>query len=106
MTDTEKRLRQHIFREDNGRIMMTVNVLDPKESTVGNIMFLMNNTPEKQLQNCLNYLIEGGYIRISGPKGEKFSGQLDDSCKDYSVILTAAGTEILMGIRENPAIDV
>lgn len=56
--------------------------------------------------NSLTYLSEVGYICISGPAGEAFSGQLDESGKGCRVNLTAAGMEILMGVKESPAVDV
>ena len=37
----KKRLQQYTFRENNGRILRTVNILNPRESTVGNICYLM-----------------------------------------------------------------
>ena len=81
-------------------------MLKPQESTVGNIQILMNVEPREAAQNSLNYLIEAGYFRIAGPKGEPFPGQIDDTCKGYRITLTAAGMEILMGVQESPAVDV
>lgn len=101
-----KHLQQDTFRENNGKIMRTVNILKPQESTVGNIQILMNGEPREAVQNSLNYLIEAGYIRIAGPKGEPFPGQIDDTCKGYRIMLTAAGLELLMGVQESPAVDV
>lgn len=101
-----KHLQQYTFRENNGKIMRTVNMLKPQESTVGNIQILMNGEPREAVHNSLNYLTEAGYIRIAGPKGEPFPGQIDDTCKDYRITLTAAGLEILMGVQDSPAVDV
>lgn len=42
--DTEymrKHLQQYTFRENNGRILRYINMMKPKESTVGNLRFLM-----------------------------------------------------------------
>ena len=86
--------------------MCTVNMLKPQESTVGNIQILMNGEPCEAVQNNLNYLTEAVYIRIAGPKGEPFPGQIDDTCKGYRIALTAVGLEILMGVQESPAVDV
>ena len=102
----KRRLQQYTFRENNGQIMRTVNMLNPRESTLGNIRYLMRGEPLEAVQNSLNYLAEVGYIRIEGPKGEPFPGQLDQACKDYKITLTAAGMEILMGVQESPAVDV
>ena len=102
----KKRLQQYTFRENNGQIMRTVNILKPQESTVGNIQYLMQGETCEAIQNSLNYLIEAGYIRVKGPRGEPFPGQLNDSCKDYHITLTAAGLELLMGVQESPAVDV
>lgn len=101
-----KQLQQYTFRENNGKIMRTVNILKPQESTVGNIQLLMQGEPSEAVQNSLNYLTEAGYIRIAGPKGESFPGQIDETCKGYRITLTAAGLEVLMGIQESPAVDV
>ena len=101
-----KHLQQYTFREINGKILRYVNMMKPKESTVGNIRFLMQGETQEDLVNSLNYLTEAGYIRIAGPKGEPFPGQLDDTCKDYHVSLTATGMELLMGVQESPAVDV
>lgn len=102
----KKQLQQYTFRENNGKIMRTVNILKPQESTVGNIRLLMQGEPHEAVQNSLNYLTEAGYIRIAGPKGEPFPGQLDEACKGYRITLTAAGMEVLMGIQESPTVDV
>lgn len=102
----KKHLQQYTFRENNGQILRTVNMLKPSESTVGNIRYLMQGEPQEAVQNSLNYLTEAGYIRITGPKEEPFPGQLDDTTKGYRITLTAAGIEILMGVQESPAVDV
>ncbi len=101
-----KHLQQYTFRENNGKIMRTVNMLKPQESTVGNIRILMQGEPREAIQNSLSYLTEAGYIRIAGPKGEPFPGQIDDTCKGYRITLTATGVELLMGVQESPAVDV
>ena len=49
-----KHLQQYTFRENNGKIMRTVNMLKPQESTVGNIQILMNGEPCEAVQNSLN----------------------------------------------------
>ena len=56
----KKRLQQYTFRENNGRILRTVNILNPRESTVGNICYLMQGEPWEAVQNSLNYLTEAG----------------------------------------------
>lgn len=86
--------------------MRTINMMKPKESTVGNIRYLMQGEPQEAVQNSLNYLTEAGYIRIAGPKGEPFPGLIDEACKGYQITLTAAGLELLMGVQESPAVDV
>lgn len=101
-----KHLQQYTFRENNGKILRYVNMMKPKESTVGNIRFLMQGETQEDLVNSLNYLTEAGYIRVEGPKGEPFPGQIDDTSKGYSLSLTAAGMELLMGVQESPAVDV
>lgn len=99
-------MQQYTFRENNSKILRYVNMMKPKESTVGNIRFLMQGETQEDLVNSLNYLTEAGYIRIEGSKGEPFPGQLDDTCKDYHVSLTAAGMELFMGIQESPAVEM
>ncbi len=106
INNLRKHLQQYTFRENNGKILRYVNMMKPKETTVGNIRFLMQGETQEDFVNSLNYLCEAGYIRIAGPKGEPFPGQLDESCKAYSVTLTAAGMELLMGVQESPAVDV
>lgn len=101
-----KHLQQYTFRENNGKILRTVNMLKPQESTVGNIQILMQGETCEAIQNSLNYLTEADYVRIAGPKGEPFPGQIDETCKDYRITLTAAGMELLMGVQESPAVDV
>ena len=101
-----KHLQQYTFRENNGKILRYVNMMKPKESTVGNIHFLMQGETQEDLVNSLNYLTEAGYIRMEGPKGEPFPGQIDDTSRGYSISLTAAGMELLMGVQESPAVDV
>lgn len=101
-----KRLQQYAFRKNNGQIMRTVNMLKSQESTVGNICYLLQGEPTEAVQNSLNYLSEAGYIRITGPMGEAFSGQIDESTKDHRITLTATGMELIMGVRENPAVEV
>lgn len=100
-----KHIQQYIFRENNGKIMRIVNILNPRESTVGNICELLHGEPQEDIQRSLNYLIEAGYIRIKGANGEAFTGELEDSMKSHRISLTAAGMDILMGIKENPSVD-
>lgn len=64
-----KQLQQYTFRENNGKIMRTVNILKPQESTVGNIQILMQGEPREAVQNSLNYLTEAGLCPHRWPQG-------------------------------------
>lgn len=104
--DLRKRLQQYAFRNNNGQIMRTVNILKPQESTVRNICYLMPGEPKESVQDSLKYLMEAGYIRITGPKGETFTGQIEEDNDFFRISLTASGMELLMGVQENPAVEV
>lgn len=109
MLDSEKlkkQLQQYTFRENNGQIMRMVNILNPKESTLGNICYLLRGEPQEAIENSLDYLLDSGYIRIEDVNGSGYAGQLSEDNKPCRVSLTAAGIEVLMGFRESPAVDV
>lgn len=101
----KKHLQGNTFRHNNGHIMRMVNIMKPQESTVGNIRFLLCGETQENVQNSLNYLIDVGYIRIAGLKGEAFSVVLEEDNYHFRIALTHTGLEVLMGFRDNPAVE-
>lgn len=105
--DTIKKcLQSNTFRYNNGQILLALNIMDPKECTVGNIAYLRRSEAKEIVQSCLNYLADAGYIRITGPKGETFSGVLEEGNRNFRIAITHTGFELLMGIKDNPAVEV
>ncbi|MDR1629738.1 MAG: hypothetical protein LBS36_05940 [Oscillospiraceae bacterium] len=101
-----KELQKQLFRSVNGRIMRNINMLAPKENTLGNhkILILQTVNDEDCLNTCFNYLEESGYIRIKGMvKEAKYTDACNAHCR---VSVTGAGMELLIGIQENPAVEI
>lgn len=100
-----KLMEQHNFTQNNGYILRTLHILSPKERRLGSIRFLMKDIPIKDLRNSLLYLQEADYIRIDHPDG---AGCLNEKNEvgGVKVSITSQGMELLMGLKDNPAIDV
>lgn len=104
--DIQKQMQKHSFIENNGMILRMLNMLDNKGHKIGSIRYIMHDTPLDELRNSFHYLHDSGYIRIQHPEGAACIGQDKDAYSQVKVELTHKGMDLLMGITDNPAVDV
>ncbi|MDL2327573.1 hypothetical protein LJC64_02805 [Ruminococcaceae bacterium OttesenSCG-928-A11] len=107
MTNDELRedLKRQQFIANNGQVLRTLNLLDFKERLVYNIYYIMRDVQPADLLNSLIYLSEAGYIEIQHKDGPGCIGEHPLSCR-VPVSITRTGIELLMGLAENPAVEV
>lgn len=93
------------FIENNGKILLVLNLMDVKERTLSNLCVVMHDVSVSDFRNSLLYLLESGYIRLDHPDGAACieAGPLDTP---VGISITSDGMELLMGIKENPAVEV
>lgn len=93
------------FIENNGKILRFLNMMAIKERTVSNLCIVMQDVSASDFKDSLLYLAEAGYIDIKHADGVACleSGPFDTPTP---LTLTSAAIELLMGIKENPAVEV
>lgn len=105
-TDLAKRMQKRAFIENNSKILRYLNMLDSKEHKIGSIHYIMHDVALDDLRNSFHYLHDSGYIRIQHPDGAACFGLDKDTWSDIRLAITSKGMDLLMGITENPAVDV
>ena len=102
-------IMQHIkkgrFISTNGKILRILNMIDIKERYLNSLCTVMQDVTMNDFRNSLLYLLESGYIRLDHPDGAACleTGPLD---VPVGVEITGTGLELLMGIKDNPAVEV
>lgn len=106
----EKHIRQqietHAFKDTNGKILRTLNVLNHSERTIRSIIYVMDDVPHKELENSLHYLLESGYIRIPNVKESALLDVMDEENTVRKLVITNTGMELLEGVRNDPSVDM
>jgi hypothetical protein len=104
--DIRKQMKKHSFIENNGKILRMLNMMDSKEHKIGSIQYIMHDVPLDELRNCFHYLHDSGYIRIDHPEGAGCIGEDREAYSQVKLEVTNIGMELLMGVKDNPAVEM
>lgn len=100
-----KRARAANFIENNGKVLRGINMLRTdfnKLSSIRSALCLSSS----DFADCVNYLIEGGYVQIRCIDTRKPAELADFSMDELEGKLTKTGIQLLAGVIEDPCVNV
>lgn len=110
MNTEEIMIRQKIengsFCKNNGRILQMLNVLAGGFKRISEIKYVLSDIEECDIARSIDYLFEGGYIRLRNTETKRNTDLADTQLKYLEVKLTDKGVQILVGKKEDVCIEL
>ncbi len=106
MDEQIKLIKQGNFRENNGSVMRTVNMLRHKYHKLQSVKNALVYIPEGEVLDSINYLHEAGYIHIRHVLTKEPSSLADCDPEELEAKLTAKGISLLAGGISDPCVIV
>ena len=107
--DMEKQaqlIRQGNFKENNGSVMRTINMLRHKYHKLKNVTYALPDISEGEILDSVNYLHEAGYIHLRLIVSHESASLADCSFDELEAKLTAKGISLLAGGTSDPCVIV
>lgn len=105
--DLKNQLRKNRFIKNNGAVIRAINLLRTDYVNLVDVIAALDpQVVESDVLDSLNYLLEGGYIRLVKIRSEQAVDCIGD---DYSLLagkLTAKGIQLINGAIDDPCIDL
>lgn len=100
-----ERVKREKFRDNNARVLRAVNALRERYIKVDDLEYgLGAEMSAAEISDCLNYLNEGGYIKLRTVDGHADIADLADAESKIEAKLTAKGIAFLNGTLNDPCI--
>ena len=106
IAEAKKQMHKQNFIHLNGAIMRTLNILECKEQTLWSLRYILHEASLEELRNSFHYLQDSGYIRIQHPEGAACMRADKEEYSHVKVEITHQGMDLLMGITDNPAVEI
>ncbi len=98
-----KKARAANFIENNGKVLRGINMLRTDFNKLSSIRSALEFDSD-DFADCVNYLIESGYIRIRHTDTKKAAELADFPMDELEGKLTAKGIQLLAGAIDDPCI--
>ena len=101
--DMEKQMqliRAGNFKENNGSVMRTINMLRTQYHRLKSVEYALPNITKGEISDSVNYLYEAGYIHLR----DIVTKLADSDFDDLEAKLTAKGISLLAGGINDPCI--
>ncbi|WP_243113144.1 type VI secretion protein [Ruminococcus sp. Marseille-P6503] len=92
------------FRENNGSVMRTVNMLRHKYHKLKSVKYALPDVSEGEVLDSINYLYEAGYIHLRSILTKEPATLADCDFEELEAKLTAKGISLLAGGITDPCI--
>lgn len=105
--DMEKQMqliKAENFRENNGSVMRTVNMLRHKYHKLKSVKYALPDVSEGEVLDSINYLYEAGYIHLRNIITKEQATLADCEFDELEAKLTAKGISLLAGGITDPCI--
>ena len=100
-------LRKNKFIKNNGAVIRAINLLRTDYVNLVDVTAALEpQIAENEALDSLNYLLEGGYIRLVKIRSEQAVECIGDDYTQLAGKLTAKGTQLVNGAIEDPCIDL
>lgn len=92
------------FRENNGSVMRTVNMLRHKYHKLKSVKYALPDVSGGEVLDSINYLYEAGYIHLRSILTKEPATLADCDFEELEAKLTAKGISLLAGGITDPCI--
>ena len=100
-------LRKNKFIKKNGAVIRAINLLRTDYVNLVDVTAALEpQIAENEALDSLNYLLEGGYIRLVKIRSEQAVECIGDDYTQLAGKLTAKGIQLVNGAIEDPCIDL
>lgn len=106
MDNAIAKMRAGRFIKNNGRVLRTINLWRYKYEKLEEVKYALEDMPENEYLDSLNYLSEAGYIQIRRVTSKQIAEIADVDYVHLEAKLTEKGIRLLAGKLEDDLIEV
>ena len=106
MDNAIAKMRAGRFIKNNGRVLRTINLLRYKYEKLEEVKYALEDMPENEYLDSLNYLSEAGYIQMRHVTSKQIAEIADVDYVHLEAKLTEKGIRLLAGKLEDDLIEV
>ena len=85
------------FIRNNGKVLRTINIMRYKYEKLSEVHFALDDMPDNEYYDSLNYLFEAGYIQIRHIRSRQPAALSDVDADELEAKLTDKGIKLLAG---------
>ena len=94
------------FVRNNGRVLRTINIMRYKFERLSEVHYALDDIPDNEYFDSLNYLFEAGYIQIRHTKSRQTASLADIDIEQLEAKLTDKGIKLLAGRSFDELVEV
>lgn len=106
MDNAIAKMRAGRFIKNNGRVLRTINLLRYKYEKLEEVKYALDDMPDNEYLDSLNYLAEAEYIQIRHITSKQLAEIADVDYIHLEAKLTEKGIRLLAGKLEDDLIEV
>lgn len=106
MDNAIAKMRAGRFIKNNGRVLRTINLLRYKYEKLEEVKYALEDMPENEYLDSLNYLSEAGYIQMRRVTSKQLAEIADVDYIQLEAKLTEKGIRLLAGKLQDDLIEV
>jgi len=105
MTQTDK-IKAGRFIKNNGKVLRTINILRYKYAKITDTQYALDDMPDNEFLDSVNYLTESGYIQLREVSSHTPATLADCEAEQLEAKLTDKGIKLLAGRLKDELVDV
>lgn len=94
------------FIRNNGKVLRTINIMRYKYERLTEVRFALDDMPDNEYYDSLNYLFEAGYIQIRHIRSRQPAVLSDVDVDELEAKLTDKGIKLLAGKMSDELVEV
>lgn len=100
------KIRAGRFIKNNGKVLRTINIMRYKFEKLSEVHYALDDMPENEYFDSLNYLFEAGYIQIRHIRSRQPAVLADEDIEQLEAKLTDKGIRLLAGRMFDELVEV
>lgn len=85
------------FVKNNGKVLRTINLLRYRYEKLSEVRYALDDMPENEYTDSLNFLYEAGYIQLRNIRSKQEVSLADGEIEDLEAKVTSKGIRLLAG---------
>lgn len=94
------------FIKNNGRVLRTINILRYKYAKLTDTQYALDDMPENEMLDSVNYLTESEYIQLRDISSKTPATLADCETDQLEAKLTDKGIKLLSGRSKDELVDI